>query len=270
MKWLYGAVVGAVLLAGLSWGAPGVTVIFRRGAAADWTAANPTLQNGEPGYETDTGLVKVGTGMNTWNTLPYSSAFKGYTGHNFPTNTTGGYSGLAINSVCAGRFCTYSTMHQACAQTDEVHINTVLDALHSNYSSATQHICLAPVNIDPGGGISNTTTLRLPTAFTAGDYPVFNGTGNVFASPGAKVEASWFATTLDYGLTMSKALAAIRSGGGRVHMHLTPTTTATTAINATALNHGVIIEGDGASFDGEQINPRLIFNHTSSWLAVSS
>ena len=189
MKWLYGAVVGAVLLAGLSWGAPGVTVIFRRGAAADWTAANPTLQNGEPGYETDTGLIKTGTGLAAWNALPYNSAFKGYTGHNFPTNTTGGYSGLAVNSVCAGRFCTYSTMHQACAQAGEVHVNTALDPVHSNYSSATMHACLAPIKFGSNGSLGNTTTFWGNFVITDNSQH-FTGTGVISGLSEARPE--WF------------------------------------------------------------------------------
>lgn len=44
---------------------------FRRGTAAQWTAANPTLAAGEPGYETDTGKVKVGDGATAWTGLGY-------------------------------------------------------------------------------------------------------------------------------------------------------------------------------------------------------
>lgn len=43
----------------------------RRGTAAQWTAANPTLLSGEMGFETDTGLWKVGDGATAWNSLSY-------------------------------------------------------------------------------------------------------------------------------------------------------------------------------------------------------
>ena len=43
----------------------------RRGTAAQWTAANPTLAAGEIGFETDTSKFKMGTGSNAWNTLAY-------------------------------------------------------------------------------------------------------------------------------------------------------------------------------------------------------
>jgi hypothetical protein len=49
-------------------------VRVRRGTAAAWTAANPTLALGEIGAETDTLRFKVGTGAATWTALPYYGA----------------------------------------------------------------------------------------------------------------------------------------------------------------------------------------------------
>ena len=48
---------------------------MRRGTAAEWTAADPTLANGEWGLETDTGKFKIGTGSAAWedNGFDYSS-----------------------------------------------------------------------------------------------------------------------------------------------------------------------------------------------------
>ena len=51
---------------------PRLTLIeFRRGTAAKWTAANPTLYSGEMGFETDTGYIKIGDGATAWNALVY-------------------------------------------------------------------------------------------------------------------------------------------------------------------------------------------------------
>ena len=50
----------------------GVRIQVRRDTAANWTTANPTLTEGEIGYETDTGLVKVGDGASAWASLRYS------------------------------------------------------------------------------------------------------------------------------------------------------------------------------------------------------
>lgn len=47
------------------------TIAFRRDTAADWTSNNPTLEAGEPGYETDTGAMKMGDGTTAWTSLSY-------------------------------------------------------------------------------------------------------------------------------------------------------------------------------------------------------
>ncbi len=46
-------------------------VQLRRGSAAAWTLANPTLAQGELGIETDTQKFKCGDGSSPWSTLPY-------------------------------------------------------------------------------------------------------------------------------------------------------------------------------------------------------
>jgi hypothetical protein len=46
---------------------------FRRGLAAEWTAANPIMADGELGLETDSRLYKIGDGVTHWNDLPYGS-----------------------------------------------------------------------------------------------------------------------------------------------------------------------------------------------------
>ena len=45
---------------------------LRRGTAAQWTSANPTLAQGEVGVETDTNKFKVGTGSTAWTSLAYA------------------------------------------------------------------------------------------------------------------------------------------------------------------------------------------------------
>ena len=50
-----------------------VQIQIRRGTAANWTSANPTLAEGELGYETDTGKLKAGDGSTSWTSLGYVS-----------------------------------------------------------------------------------------------------------------------------------------------------------------------------------------------------
>lgn len=48
------------------------TIQVRRGTAASATSNNPTLADGEIGYETDTGKYKIGDGSTAWNSLDYA------------------------------------------------------------------------------------------------------------------------------------------------------------------------------------------------------
>ncbi len=68
---------------------------LRRGTAAAWTSANPTLLSGEMGIETDTRKAKVGDGSTAWTGLSYLAD----TGFANPMTTAldlmyGGVSGL--------------------------------------------------------------------------------------------------------------------------------------------------------------------------------
>lgn len=43
---------------------------LRGGSAALWASRNPVLMADEPGFETDTGVFKIGDGVTPWNDLP--------------------------------------------------------------------------------------------------------------------------------------------------------------------------------------------------------
>lgn len=40
---------------------------FRRGTASEWSSENPTLSNGEPGFDSTNKIIKVGDGSSQWN-----------------------------------------------------------------------------------------------------------------------------------------------------------------------------------------------------------
>jgi hypothetical protein len=48
-----------------------LTIQFRRGTAYLWNSINPVLADGEAGFETDTGRLKIGNGIDPWRTLNY-------------------------------------------------------------------------------------------------------------------------------------------------------------------------------------------------------
>ena len=62
----------------------------RRGTAAQWTSANPTLSAGEWGYETDTGKAKIGNGSTAWSSLSYFGGSGTVTSVTAGTGLTGG------------------------------------------------------------------------------------------------------------------------------------------------------------------------------------
>jgi hypothetical protein len=57
-----------------------VQIQLRRGTEAEWTTADPILAEGEFGFETDTGLFKLGDGSTSWVTLDYAGGGGGSEG----------------------------------------------------------------------------------------------------------------------------------------------------------------------------------------------
>lgn len=47
------------------------TFQLKRGTAQRWIEVNPVLAQGEPGFEYDTGKLKIGDGLTPWNQLSY-------------------------------------------------------------------------------------------------------------------------------------------------------------------------------------------------------
>ena len=48
-----------------------LSIQLRRGTAAEWMQTTRILENGEPGYEYDTGKLKIGNGKSLWKDLVY-------------------------------------------------------------------------------------------------------------------------------------------------------------------------------------------------------
>jgi hypothetical protein len=44
---------------------------LKRSHSTEWTAKNPLLKSGEPGFESDTNKLKIGDGVTRWNLLDY-------------------------------------------------------------------------------------------------------------------------------------------------------------------------------------------------------
>jgi hypothetical protein len=65
-------------------------ILLRRDSSTNWETNNPVLLSGEPGYETDTGKLKIGDGVSTWSDLnEYITGPTGGTGSTGSTGATG-------------------------------------------------------------------------------------------------------------------------------------------------------------------------------------
>jgi hypothetical protein len=175
---------------------------LRRGSAAEWTEANPTLLSGEPGYETDTRFLKIGDGSTPWVTLPYYQQGSGI----FDVRN---YS--SINAAIAAIGSTQGTILVSTAQTltDDLIVPSTLSLV-----------------IPKGGSIAKASnhTLTINGPLEAGDYPVFSGfnNGDVTFGPGAvkEVPIMWFLPadyvadgSIDYSTQIQTAATAAATAG---------------------------------------------------------
>lgn len=44
-------------------------ITFRKGTEIEWSSVNPVLASGEPGWDTDNNILKIGNGTDPWNDL---------------------------------------------------------------------------------------------------------------------------------------------------------------------------------------------------------
>lgn len=82
------------------------TIQFRRGTAAQWTAANPVLAAGEMGWEQDSGEFKIGDGTTAWASLGYwisDVAAHNHPASNISDSTAVGRSVLTAADAAAAR-----------------------------------------------------------------------------------------------------------------------------------------------------------------------
>ena len=69
---------------------------IKRGTATAWTSANPTLNAGEMGFESDTKKMKVGDGSTAWTSLAYTTTDGDISGVTAGTGLSGGGNSGAV------------------------------------------------------------------------------------------------------------------------------------------------------------------------------
>ena len=152
----------------------------RRGTAAQWTSANPTLASGEWGFETDTGKVKIGDGSTAWNSEPYIGG---------GDVTLTGVQTLT-NKTLTAPIITIATNAQAASYTlvltDQSDLVEISNASANTLTVPPESSVAFPV----GTTITILQTGVGQTTLTQGAGVTINGT------PGLKLRAQWSSATL--------------------------------------------------------------------------
>lgn len=118
-----------------------VRIQFRRGTAAEWTLADPTLAAGELGYETDTSKFKIGDGTNSWVDLEYAGV-------------NDADIQAAVDAVIGGAPGALDTLNElAAALNDDASFANTIVASLSSHTGATTNV----------HGIANTANLITTT-----------------------------------------------------------------------------------------------------------
>lgn len=185
----------------------------KRGTAAGWTSANPTLNAGEIGFETDTKKMKVGDGSTAWTSLTYTATDGDVSGVTAGTGLSGGGSSGAVTLAID----TDTTVDKTTAQTltnktlTDPKINTTvistnagaytLQAVDSGriveMSSGTAVDLTVPPSIFSAGEqvtVIATGAAALVITFTAGSGVTILSTGATAAAP--KLRAQYSSATL--------------------------------------------------------------------------
>lgn len=77
---------------------------LKRDTAADWASCNPVLLESELGHETDTDKLKIGNGVDDWNSLPYLQTSGGGGGGVNPDLTNVADGSLIYYNAAQGAF----------------------------------------------------------------------------------------------------------------------------------------------------------------------
>jgi len=162
----------------------------RRGTAAQWTAANPTLAAGEIGFETDTNKFKIGNGSSAWTALSY---FANTAGLEALLNDGAPAALNTLNEIAAAinddpAFFTTITTQLATHSTDTTNVHGITDTSALATTSATESAISTAVSNHQSDttsvhGIADTAALATQSFVTdaiagvTGDYTNMAGVG---------------------------------------------------------------------------------------------
>ena len=195
-----------------------VQIQIRRGTAAEWTAADPVLAEGELGVELDTDKFKIGNGVDDWGTLSYATGPAGPTGAGVPT---GGTTNQVLAKLSATNYDT-AWVTPAAAAVDSVNGQTgviVLDAADVGAEPADATILK---DADIGVTVQGYSAVLAGTtaSFTTADETKLD---SIEAGAEVNVNADWNAVSGDAQILNKPSLATVATTGAYADLTGKPT-----------------------------------------------
>jgi hypothetical protein len=250
---------------------------LRRDTASNWTSTNPTLSQGEQGYETDTSKFKIGDGTTAWTSLAY---FTGYTDANVNShlNTSTATSGEVLSwtgtdydwvaQSGGGGAPLYAA--ETTGSTDPTATGTLGLAIGSGATaSGGSSVAVGKSSIAAG---SEAVALGIARAGNASSLAIQIGTNSSsYGAFGNNGHAVGMLTQVN-GLGFAFGRTAISSGGGgALALGMDTTSSGSGAITlgraVTSSHTDAVVIGSGAS---SSANDQITLGHTDQTVRISS
>ena len=139
---------------------------IRRGTAAQWTSANPTLASGEWGFETDTKKGKIGDGATAWNSLAYVLGVGDIEGVTAGTGLTGGGSSGTVTLAIDSTVATLTGSQTLTNKTISGSSNTLSNIGNGSLTNSSITINGSPVSL--GGSVTIEASSFVPSFMLGG------------------------------------------------------------------------------------------------------
>jgi len=154
---------------------------IRRGTAAQWTSANPTLAAGEWGYESDTNKAKLGNGSTAWSSLSYFGGTGDVTLTGVQTLTNKTLTAPIITLATSAQTASYTLVAGDASDIVEI-------------SNASANTLTVPLN----SSVAFPTGTVITILQTGAGQTTIAGAGGVTvnATPGLKLRTQWSSATL--------------------------------------------------------------------------
>jgi hypothetical protein len=202
----------------------------KRGTAAGWTSANPTLNAGEIGFETDTKKMKVGDGSTAWTSLTYTATDGDISGVTAGTGLSGGGSSggvtLAIDTATVATLTDTQTLTN---KTIDAASNTLTGVTTlTGTQTLTNKTLTSPEINDPK--LNLTLNAQTGTTYTF----VLSDNGKLVTASNASAQTYSIPTNANVAFPVGSQINIIQIGAGQVTLNAVTSGTTTVASTGAA------------------------------------